>query len=80
MKLKIKFNLIAKLLCLVGCVYQAVEISKLYFSYKTTTNVRYEHNNNIELPGISICTTKSFLFKIEQNMTEEIIQMSTIGQ
>ena len=80
MKLKIKFNLISKLLCLVGCVYQAVNISKLYFSYKTTTNVRYERNSNIELPGISICTPKSLMFKEEQDDINQIDQNSTTGQ
>ena len=77
MNLKFNFNWIAKFLCVAGCLYQSVEISKIYFSYQTTTNVRYERNNNIELPGISICTSK---FKKYQNITDQVYRNLTIGQ
>ena len=30
----------------------------MYFSYRTSTNVKYETNNRIELPGITICYNK----------------------
>ena len=76
----LKFDLIAKVLCLIGCAYQSVEISKIYFLYKTTINVIYERNNDIELPGISICTEKSLMFKKEQNNIKKINKNSTIGQ
>ena len=59
---KMKVNLIFKLLirigCLIGCVYQSLRISELYFSYETITNVKYETHNTIHLSGINICYNK----------------------
>ena len=41
-----------------GCVYQSLNISKLYFSYETVTNVKYETHKTIQLPGINFCYNK----------------------
>ena len=50
-----------KVLCLLGCVYQCFDISKIYFSYKTSTNVRYESQTFFDMPGVTIC-----YYKLEQ--------------
>ena len=55
---KLVYQTIFKVLCLMGCVYQSLRISKLYFSYETITNVKYESENRIDLPGITFCYNK----------------------
>ena len=49
------FGFLWKIVCLLGCVYQSFKISELYFTYETTTNVKYEEESSVELPGITIC-------------------------
>ena len=48
-----------------GCVYQSLRISELYFSYETITNVKYETHNTIDLPGITICYNKKLQVRDE---------------
>ena len=45
-----------RILCLFGCVYQMFNLNVIYFSYETTTNVRYEVEPY--LPAIIICYDK----------------------
>src|ERR1700712_4841696 len=52
------YSIISKIVCLFGCVYQSYKISELYFRYETTTNVRYEKENQIDLPAITMCYGK----------------------
>ena len=52
-------------LCLSLCLYQISDISKIYFSYKTTTFVSYSNQSEISLPAITICTDKQNLLKPE---------------
>ena len=54
----IKYKIFVRLFCLLGCVYQIYDMSKIYFSYRTSTNVKYKTNSRIELPGITICYNK----------------------
>ncbi|CAG2161500.1 unnamed protein product [Oppiella nova] len=54
-----------RLLCLMGFVYQAYEISHLYFSYQTITNVKYEVEDSLSLPAISICVNKTLSLKLD---------------
>ena len=68
------FKLFSKVLCLMGCVYQSLRISELYFSYETITNVKYESENKIELPGITICVSKLSMVTYKYN--EELNQIS----
>jgi hypothetical protein len=48
-----------------GCLYQIYEISVIYFSYETTTDVRYEDEVMIELPAFTFCVPKVFMARIE---------------
>ena len=52
-------------LCLSLCLFQISDISKIYFSYKTTTFVSYGNQSEISLPAITICTDKQNLLKTE---------------
>ena len=70
----LNFKLLSKVLCLMGCVYQSLKISELYFSYETITNVKYETHNTIDLPGITICVSK--LSQITDEYREELFQQS----
>src|SRR5882757_286843 len=64
----IKFNILYKticyVLCLMGCVYQTYKISLLYFSYETTTDVRFEWDSNpITHQTITVCLDKRDLIR-----------------
>ena len=55
------YAVLRKVLCLLGCVYQCFDISMIFFSYKTSTNVKYESQKFVDIPGVSIC-----YYKLEQ--------------
>ena len=33
------YKIIVNIICVFGCIYQTINLSQLYFSYETTTNV-----------------------------------------
>ena len=55
---KFVFSVLTKIVCLIGCVYQSFKISEYYFSYETITNVKYENENKIDFPGITVAYSK----------------------
>ena len=56
-KMKLSFlNLVFKLFCLVGCLYQITKISLEYFSFKTTTKATFQIDSNVDDPSIVYCT------------------------
>ena len=55
---KLVFKILSRIVCLIGCVLQSYKISEYYFSYETITNVKYETENQIDLPGITIAYSK----------------------
>ena len=59
------YKYILRILCAIGCVYQMFNLNVIYFSYKTTTNVRYETQSNTYLPAITLCYHKSNQIKEE---------------
>ena len=65
MKVKKALQVILYILCIFGCLYQICEISILYFSYETTTLVKYEIENPISLPAITLCSHKYLFIKEE---------------
>ena len=55
--MKLSFlNLVFKLLCLIGCVYQVTEVSLEYFKFKTTTKATFQIDSNVDDPAIVYCT------------------------
>ena len=52
-------------LLIIGCVYQVLDISYLYFNYKTNVNVRLERESIVEIPALSICTNVTQTIKID---------------
>ena len=54
------YKILMLILCLIGCVYQMFNLNVIYFSYETTTNVRYEAQSEPYLPAITICYDKRF--------------------
>ena len=64
------FGVITKVLCLLGCVYQCFDISMIYFSYNTSTNVRYESQTFVDIPGVTVCYYK--LEQISDKLKSEI--------
>jgi len=57
-----------------GCMYQTYKISLLYFSYETTTNVKYESNHaEITYSGITLCIFKHSIYQDNlYNLTSSI--------
>ena len=62
-KLQITFRFIFSLFCSSVCLYQIIDICYIYFSYKTTTFVRYDNQSLISLPAITLCMDKKYFFK-----------------
>ena len=56
---------IVRILCGMGCVYQTYKLSSIYFSYETTTFVRYESDGEKTLPAITVCYNKYLQLKDE---------------
>ena len=59
----IKINLLFKCFCVIACTYQTTMISQMYFSFKTTSNVKFETGKVQQLPGITICHPKFIQLK-----------------
>ena len=74
-KMNFVFKFLVRVVCLMGCVYQSLRISELYFSYETITNVKYEMQNTLDLPGITICYDKLNQIKNQEKLKLE--QIST---
>ena len=53
------FKVFLLLVLLIGCVYQVLDISYLYFQYKTNINVRLVKESVVEMPALTICTNVS---------------------
>ncbi len=69
--------------CFTGCLLQIYKISEIYFSYETTTYVRYENEVPLSLPALTICAEKHYfarkniLKKIFNNDTNSGLQNKT---
>ena len=61
----IKINFLFKCFCVLACTYQASKISQMYFSYKTTSNVKFVSGKFEKLLGITLCYSKLFQLKEE---------------
>lgn len=59
------FKIFSNLFCLFGCIYQLYKINALYFSNETITNVKYEFEEKLSLPAITLCFRKNKCFKEE---------------
>jgi hypothetical protein len=65
-----------KIFCIISCLFQINEICVIYFSYQTTTDVRYKEELKVSLPAISICIPKEFMFDLR--LTSSISPNETI--
>src|SRR5689334_15382699 len=59
------FNGIFFVSLIIGCVYQVLDISYLYFNYKTVVNVRLGRESIVEIPALSVCTNVSQIIKTD---------------
>ena len=72
------------ILCAFGCVYQMYNLNVIYFSYETTTNVRYETQTDTYLPAITVCYEKrhqiknEFLDKFNGNTYKALIHLNNL--
>ena len=82
MKMEKYFRYIFSVFCLIGCFYQVYCICEIYLSYETSTDVRYEKEISVSLPGITTCSSKSyfindkFYLKLFSNDTERLISFN----
>ena len=54
------FKIIIYMLCSICCIIQITQISEIYFSYETTTDVKYEFEDPIQLPALTLCGPKKY--------------------
>jgi len=47
--------------CVLGCIYQLVEISNVYLQYSTTTMIKVESPESFALPAFTVCVWNGFL-------------------
>jgi hypothetical protein len=52
-------------ICLAGCLFQIYKISAIYFLYETSTDVRFDNEVIISLPGLTICASKHYFVREE---------------
>ena len=50
-------------LCLLGCLYQVIQVSKVYFKYATKVNVKIDSTSQIVVPLVSFCKKTNTLYK-----------------
>ncbi len=70
MNKRLLFRIFFGIICISGCLFQISRISKIYFSYDTTTVVRYEFEKMVSLPGITICFKKEYILR-KQNIIQK---------
>ena len=56
-------NLFFILLCFVGCFYQVIQVSHVYFKYSTKIDVTIDTSSQIVVPLVSFCKKTDKLFK-----------------
>ena len=71
-KLSIKYLLFI-ILVIIGCFYQIIEVSQVYFKFETKVDVKYEQNNEIAIPMVSFCKPTSIMFR---NSSQQINGLS----
>jgi hypothetical protein len=59
------FVYIFKLFCLFGCLFQVSKLIRIYLSYETITEAKYETETIISLPAITLCASKAYFIKKE---------------
>ena len=79
-KMELKFMYLVRLFSIIGCAYQLYKMSKIYFSYKTVTDVTYGNDNLIELPAVTICYNKLGQLKTEFKAKYGIPELSKIQE
>ena len=55
--------LIFMTLCLLGCLYQVIQISQVYLKYATKVNVKIDTSSQIVVPLVSFCKTTNTSYK-----------------
>ncbi|OTF75638.1 degenerin-like protein [Euroglyphus maynei] len=46
---------VGSLIAFLGCVWQLIDVSRIYFAYDTNVNVMFEREIKVEIPGVTIC-------------------------
>src|ERR1700744_2356581 len=71
------YKIICRVICLMGCMYQTYRICELYFSYETTTSVKYKLEDKINVPGLTLCFEKSTVLKQDFIIKHNINNMTS---
>lgn len=46
---------VGSLIAFLGCVWQLIDVSRIYFAYDTNVNVMFIREIKVEIPGVTIC-------------------------
>ena len=61
-KLSIKY-LLFLILIIIGCSYQIIQLTQVFWEFETKIEVKYNQNNEIAIPMVSFCKPTEFMFK-----------------
>ena len=61
-KLSIKYLLFI-IIIIIGCSYQIIHLTKVFLEFETKVDVKYEQNDEIVIPMISLCRSTSIMFR-----------------
>ena len=62
LKLSIKYLLFIFII-IIGCSYQVIHVSKVYFEYETKIDVKYNQKSEIVIPMVSFCRPTIYSFR-----------------
>ena len=72
------FNAIIFAILLIGCVYQVLDISHLFFSRQTNISVKLHKDSVVDLPAITICTNVSHT--VNARYLEEVFGKDNVNE
>ena len=65
------------MICIFGCILQIIEISQIYFSFETSTDVSFETETDVYLPAFTICGFKDmFINDLFENQMKTLFKSS----
>lgn len=67
--------------CLIGCLYNVIQVSYVYFKFPTKIDVSFDENSQVVVPKVSICRKRKVSHRTsiddEQNLSPSLIYNMT---
>src|SRR5438128_401594 len=72
-----RLNIILKIICLIGCTFQLIDISRTYFEYSVITEVTLILDNYFKVPTFSICYYKHEIIDFQKYIHDYHLNVKT---